>query len=84
MRKCICCTKAAFTAEDFIACQCACRCGAEKDERVLCVHPLALLLDLGLVLFEGLAQHILLDLRDRLQDDWPAVLDSSSVNFIKT
>jgi hypothetical protein len=81
MRKCIYCTKAAFTAEDFIACQCACRCGAEKDERVLCVHPLALLLDLGLLLFDWLAQHILLELRDRLQNCWPAVLDSCSGQF---
>ena len=39
MRKDIYLTQVAFSADDLIACQCTCRCGAEKDEYILCVHP---------------------------------------------
>ena len=74
-------TQVAFSADDLIACQCSCRCGAEKQERILCVHPLALVMDLFLLLFEGLAQNILLELRDRIQNDWPSLLDDKSGSF---
>ena len=60
-------TKVAFSADDLIACQCSCKCGAEKNERILCAHPLVLMMDLFLLLFEGLAQNILLELRDRFK-----------------
>ena len=72
MQKNICSTRVAFSVDDLVACQCSCRCGAEKDECILCVHSLALMMDLMLLLFDGLAQNILLELRDRIQNDWPA------------
>ena len=58
MRKNIYLTQVAFSADDLIACQCTCRCCAEKDECILCVHLSALMMDFVLILFEGLAQNI--------------------------
>ena len=54
---------------------------AVKDECILCVHPLPLVTDLILLLFDGLAYNILLELRDRIQNDWPTQLDDNSGLF---
>ena len=50
------------TAKDIICCKCSCQCGSDGDQRVVCVHNLPLLFLLTLLLFEDLAEHMLLEL----------------------
>lgn len=74
-------TQVANSSKDLIACGCSCKCGAENEQRILDVHPLSLLYELVLLLFEGLAQHVLVELRQRLQSDEPLLLDSTEGVF---
>jgi len=81
MRKSVYNTEVAFTKSDLLACGCSCRCGSEKEECVLDVHPLALVYELVLLLFEGLAQNILVELCSRLRSEDPAVMCATSGPF---
>ena len=58
---------AAFTSKDLLACKCSCKCGGEGDEAIVCVHILPLIFLLSLLLTEGLAENILLELCARFQ-----------------
>ena len=60
-------TSVAFTAKDLLSCQCSCKCGGEGSESIVCVHVLPLIFLLSLLLTEGLAENILLELCARYQ-----------------
>jgi hypothetical protein len=49
------------TAKDILCCKCSCKCGSDGKERIVCVHNLPLLFLLTLLLFEDLAEHMLLE-----------------------
>lgn len=55
-------TGIAVTSTDILCCKCTCQCGSQGKERIVCVHNLPLLMLLTLLLFEALAEHILLEL----------------------
>jgi hypothetical protein len=69
MRGIVCDTAVVFTKEDLVACRCSCRCGSSDGERIVDVHPLALIYQLVLLLFDGLAENLLVELRSRLQSE---------------
>lgn len=50
------------TAKDILCCKCTCQCGSQNDQRIVCVHNFPLLFLLTLLLFEALAENILLEL----------------------
>lgn len=50
------------TAKDILCCKCTCQCGSQHDQRIVCVHNFPLLFLLTLLLFEHLAEHMLLEL----------------------
>jgi hypothetical protein len=54
----------AFTKTNLLACRCTCKAGASdsKNGRSMCVHVLPLIYKLAELLFEGLAEHILINL----------------------
>eukprot|EP00562_Extubocellulus_spinifer_P004368 CAMPEP_0178524518 /NCGR_PEP_ID=MMETSP0696-20121128/29687_1 /TAXON_ID=265572 /ORGANISM="Extubocellulus spinifer, Strain CCMP396" /LENGTH=485 /DNA_ID=CAMNT_0020155861 /DNA_START=142 /DNA_END=1598 /DNA_ORIENTATION=+ len=68
-------TKVAFTKSAVVACACSCKAGADckkKDQKHVDVHILPIMHLLVLLLFDGLAEHILIELAAR----WKSVDDS--------
>jgi len=59
-------TYAVFSSQGLIACKCNCQCGAAGGEAIVCVHILPLIFQLTLLLVEGLAENILLELCARM------------------
>ena len=55
----------AFTSKDLLATRCECQAGGEKSERVVCVHALPVLYQLTMLLDDGLAEHLLVELCSR-------------------
>jgi hypothetical protein len=51
----------AFTCNDMISCSCTCRCGSIGIEKVLCVHILPVLFQIGQLMFMGMSEHILVE-----------------------
>jgi hypothetical protein len=51
-----------FTKQTVIACSCTCKCGGQGTEKVLCIqHVLPVMYQMLLLVFEGLAEHILVE-----------------------
>ena len=57
------------TAKDILCCQCGCQCGSKGKEKQVCVHILPLLFLLTILLFEDLAEHMLLELAACMSSD---------------
>jgi hypothetical protein len=58
-------TKICFNHEELLACSCGCRAGCEGDGRVICVHVLPLIYQITHLLFDGLADSILVEYANR-------------------
>ena len=56
------CSTVAFTCDKIQCAKCECQAGASTKERVLCVHNLPLIYQLVMLLDDGLAEHILIEL----------------------
>ena len=52
----------ALTKDDLVATSCTCKAGSHGLEQGVCVHSLPLILQLILLLVDGLANHILVEL----------------------
>ena len=59
----------AFTSKDLVATKCQCHAGGDNEERVVCVHALPLLFQLTMLLDDGLAEHLLVELCSRWNTD---------------
>jgi len=62
-------TRVAFLCADLIACTCTCQSGSQGSDQHVCVHILAKAYQLTLLLYEGLAENILIELHIRLLHD---------------
>ena len=51
-----------FTSSKLLCCKCNCPIGAQKDQCITCVHNLPVILKFAMLLMDGLAEHILLEL----------------------
>jgi hypothetical protein len=51
-----------FTKQTVFACSCTCKCGGQGTEKILCIHVLPVMYQMSLLVFEGLAEHILVEL----------------------
>ncbi len=60
-------TRVAFTSEEFLACHCDCPSGSEGLNRHSCVHCLVKPYQLSLLLYDGLAENVLIELQIQLQ-----------------
>jgi hypothetical protein len=59
----------AFTSKDIIATSCECPAGGAKNERAVCVHNLPVMYQLVMLLDDGLAEHILVELCSKWNTD---------------
>ena len=57
--------RVAATRYDLVCCECNCNAGSTGDQRVVCVHIMPVLYMLSMLLCDGLAQHILIELCTR-------------------
>ena len=62
MKGCTYYAQVAFTPTKLLCCGCSCPIGAENNERITCVHNLPLVLKQSLLLMDGLAENLLLEL----------------------
>jgi hypothetical protein len=69
-------TSMCFNDEDMIACKCECKAGCEGNGRVLCVHVLPLIYQITHLLFDGLADNILVEYANR----WKSIHDYEFIN----
>jgi hypothetical protein len=58
-----------FTMKKIIACKCSCKAGSSSNEKIICVHILPILLQLGQQVFDGLADHILVEFTSRITEN---------------
>ena len=76
-------TSAALTAKELLGCQCDCQCSGKDKEKIVCVHILPLIFQLSLLLMEGLAENILLELSARFQQSDEEELSNSDIQSMK-
>jgi hypothetical protein len=48
-----------FDDKDIVACSCSCKVGGWKDHRIIFVHVLPVLYHMTLILFDGMAEHVI-------------------------
>ena len=76
MRSCLYDVSTCFNSKSFVASSCSCKAGCRikslhvlGNERTICTHGMTHLVSLSLCLFNGLAEHLLVELRARLHSD---------------
>ncbi len=73
-------TTIAITASDLLATECSCRSGSKDTDHVVCVHNLPVAYKVTEILYDGLAEHILLELTScisSLSKKWTNEITSS-------
>ena len=51
----------AFTSDHLISCKCSCKAGCHGEGRVMCVHILPVLYQITMLMYDGLAENILIE-----------------------
>ena len=59
-------TEIVATAKNLLCCKCACPCGSQEEQRIICVHTLVVLYLLTILMMEDLAEHLLIALAARI------------------
>ena len=72
-----------FTKDQLLACKCDCASGAKYEENVACVHNLPLLYQFFMLLHDGLAENILIELSQRWDNDLEAMAEEDFTNVKK-
>jgi hypothetical protein len=54
-------TQVIFTRNEIVACSCTCQSGDQNDQRIVCVHVLPIIYKITLLLYRGLAEHLLVE-----------------------
>jgi hypothetical protein len=54
--------KVCFNKTTIISCSCTCKCGGQGQQKIICIHILPVLYQISLLVFEGLAENILVEL----------------------
>ena len=73
-------TTIVITANDLLATECSCRSGSKDGDRVVCIHNLPVAYKVTELLYDGLAEHILLELTScisTLCEKWTNEISSS-------
>ena len=76
-------TSAVITANDLLACKCNCMCGAVGTERIVCIHVLPVIFGLSLLLVDGLAENILLEVCARFNNLNEADMSNDMITKMK-
>ena len=72
-----------FTAMDLISYECDCQYGEIRSEAVICVHILPLLFQLTILLVEGMAQNMMLELCARIDATEECSISLLFINHLK-
>jgi hypothetical protein len=51
-----------FKEKTIMSCDCTCKCGSQNNESILCIHILPCLFQITLEIYDGLAEHLLVEL----------------------
>ena len=73
----------AVTKDDLMACRCDCQSGGTGNERVACVHVLPVLYQLTMLLYGGLAQHILIELSQRWNNNVESIVEGQKEKVVE-
>lgn len=71
------------TSTDILAVSCTCKSGSINDEKIICVHVLPVLLQLAILLFDGLSEHLLCELANDLDPDIETILNNEQTIKLK-
>ena len=71
--------KCAFTKDKLLACKCQCHAGGDKNQRVVCVHTLPVIYQLTMLLDDGLAEHLLIELCSRWDTDLEDIVEENDL-----
>lgn len=73
-------SKVALTRDKLLATKCTCRFGGKNsNDRILCTHNLPLVMGIALLLYDGLAQHFLMELASRWNSNLERLVKSENV-----
>lgn len=61
--------KLSLTSTDILAVSCTCKAGSCKDEKVICVHILPCILQLSILLYDGLSEHLLCEFANEFNSE---------------
>ena len=75
--------KTSFTSTDILAVSCECKAGSSANENVICVHILPVLLQLSLLIFDGLAEHMLCEIANDIPPDIDKLISVEEMNRLR-
>jgi predicted transcriptional regulator len=52
----------ALTSTDLLACTCTCKAGSVDQEKIVCVHILPVMFQIGQIMWKGLSKHLLVEI----------------------
>jgi hypothetical protein len=64
--------------EKILACKCGCKAGSSGQERVMCVHILPVVYQVTLLMYDGLAEHMLCELCNAWNTTYEEAVNNSS------
>lgn len=76
-------TQVIFTKDVIVSCTCTCKCGSHDDQRVVCVHILPIIYKITLLMYRGLAEHMLVEFRVHFQSRDLLTYDNSQLCILK-
>jgi hypothetical protein len=65
-----------FTRTKIVCCSCTCKAGSSGCEKILCVHILPVVYQYSMLLYDGLSEHLLVE----LANEWNLSLEKSLTN----
>lgn len=75
--------KVSFTSTDILSVSCTCKAGSVEHEKVICVHILPLILQLSLLLFDGLAELVLIEFANENHPLVENIIGEEKSNLLK-
>lgn len=65
-----------FTRTKIVCCSCTCKASSSGQEKILCVHILLVIYQYSMLLYDGLSEHLLVELANK----WNLSLEKSITN----
>lgn len=79
-------TNFGFTSTDLLVCICECKCGATacSSQKILQVHPLAVMYQILLLVLDGMGENLLVELKNKLEGEESAILDKKTGDLFQS
>jgi hypothetical protein len=72
----------ALTCTNLLACTCTCKAGSMNNEKIVCVHILPVIFQIGQLMWRGLSEHMLVEFSNYYQSEYNIYLANN--NFLST